>query len=93
MLTTPTPPTVSSAHTDDATRDYAFHFHEQSGRTQGHDLDNWQEANACLKANIPAHRSHNRLHDHTAAFALDALPTPRPTPEAGSNKHVGEIGA
>ena len=27
-------------------------------------MDNWLEATACLKANIPTHRSGSRLHWH-----------------------------
>jgi Protein of unknown function (DUF2934) len=70
MKITPTPPVVSTAPSDDVIRDYAFHLYEQSGRAPGRDLDNWQEATACLNANIPAHRSHHRLHNHAAGVAL-----------------------
>jgi Protein of unknown function (DUF2934) len=70
MKTTYTPPLVCHAPSDDVIRDYAFHLYEQSGRAPGHDIDNWQEATACLNANIPAHRSHNRMHDHAASVAL-----------------------
>ena len=45
-------------------RDYAYHLFEQNGRMLGHDLENWLEAEACLKAHIPAHRSHMRLHGY-----------------------------
>ena len=44
--------------------DYAFHLYEQSRCAPGHDLENWLEASACLKANIPTHRSGSRLHWH-----------------------------
>lgn len=47
---------------DDAVRDYAYHLYEQNGRIPGHELDHWLEAEACLKAHIPIHRSHVRLH-------------------------------
>ena len=69
-------PAVSSAPSDDTIRDYAFHLYEQSGRAAGHDLDNWQEATACLRANIPEHRSHNRLHDHASSAALATASAP-----------------
>ena len=45
-------------------RDYAYHLYQQSNCVPGHDLGNWLEATACLKANIPAHRSSTRLHRH-----------------------------
>jgi hypothetical protein len=45
-------------------RDYAYHLYQQSNCVPGHDLDNWLEATACLKANIPSHRSGTRLHHH-----------------------------
>ncbi len=49
---------------EDAVRDYAFHLYQESGCASGHDVDNWLEATACLKAHIPAHSSHSRLHRH-----------------------------
>jgi hypothetical protein len=49
---------------DEDIRDYAYHLYQQSGCVPGHDLDNWLEATACLKANIPASRSRTRLHRH-----------------------------
>jgi hypothetical protein len=52
----------TSAPSDEAIRDYAYHLYQQSSCEPGHDLDNWLEAAACLKANIPAHRSSMRLH-------------------------------
>jgi hypothetical protein len=76
MKTASTPPAVSTAPSDAVIRDYAFHLYEQSGHAPGRDLENWQEATACLNANIPAHRSHNRLHDHAAVMALAAPSIP-----------------
>lgn len=55
----------------DTVRDYAYHLFEQSGRVPGRDLENWLEAEACLKANIPIHRSHARLHQYV--FGLGPL--------------------
>lgn len=49
---------------EDAIRDYAYHLYEQGGCAPGHDVDNWLEASACLKANIPPQSSHSRLHQH-----------------------------
>jgi len=45
-------------------RDYADHLYQQANCVPGHDLDNGREATAGLKANIPAHRSGVRLHQH-----------------------------
>ena len=47
---------------EDAVREYAYHLYQQGGSAPGHDIENWLEATACLKANIPAHSSQNRLH-------------------------------
>jgi hypothetical protein len=58
----PSSPAPALLPPEDAIRDYAYHLYEQSGRAPGHDLDNWLEAEACLKANIPVHRSRARLH-------------------------------
>ena len=49
---------------EDAIREYAYHLYQQGGGVPGHDLDDWLEATACLKANIPSHSSHSRLHLH-----------------------------
>jgi hypothetical protein len=53
-----------TAPTEDDIRDYAYHLYQQGSCSPGHDVDNWLEATACLKANIPAHFSHSRLHQH-----------------------------
>ena len=49
---------------EDDIRDYAYHLYQQGNCVPGHDLGNWLEATACLKANIPSHRSSTRLHQH-----------------------------
>lgn len=54
--------TLPPEPTDDVIRDYAYHLYEQGSCVPGHDVDNWLEAAACLKANIPAHSSHSRLY-------------------------------
>ena len=50
--------------TEEDIRAYAYHLFEQSGGVPGRDLDNWLEAEACLRASIPTHESHTRLHRH-----------------------------
>jgi hypothetical protein len=57
-------PLVLPKPSEDDIRDYAFHLYQQSNCIPGQDLDNWLEATACLKANIPSHRSGTRLHQH-----------------------------
>jgi hypothetical protein len=49
---------------EDAIREYAYHLYQQGNYAPGHDVENWLEATACLKANIPTHHSHWRLHWH-----------------------------
>jgi hypothetical protein len=49
---------------DEDIREYAYHLYRQSGSVPGRDLDNWLEAIACLKANIPLHRPDTPLHRH-----------------------------
>ena len=64
---TPTPtPTSSREPTEDEVRDYAYHLFQQGNSAPGHDVENWLEATACLKANIPPHESHRRLHQHVS---------------------------
>ena len=61
-IAVPTAP-ITAASEDDI-RDYAYHLYQQGNCLPGHDVDNWLEASACLKANIPAHCSHSRLHQY-----------------------------
>ena len=61
---------VRPAPNDEDVRDYACHVYEQSRCVAGHDFANWLEAIAGFKANIPAHRSHNRLHWPVTAVEL-----------------------
>jgi hypothetical protein len=51
---------------EDAVREYAYHLYQQGGSAPGHDIENWLEATACLKANIPAHSLRNRLHRYVS---------------------------
>jgi hypothetical protein len=58
----PVPP-LSPVSEEDI-RDYAYHLYLQSGCVAGRELDNWLEAEACLRSQIPIERSHLRLHRH-----------------------------
>ena len=53
MKTKSAKPSVQCTPSEQDISDYAFHLYEQGNREQGHDLDNWHEATACLKAGIP----------------------------------------
>ena len=67
-------------------REYAFHLYQQSGCVAGHELENWFEATACLKADIPSHRSGARLHHYMnapASYEAHALGD-----EAGRRSHL-----
>jgi len=64
MKNNPTLPPVRHEPSDKDIREYAYHLYQQSNCVSGHDLDNWLEATACLKANIPTHCSQSRLHRH-----------------------------
>jgi DUF2934 family protein len=60
----PSSPAPTQEPSEDAVRDYAYHLYQQGSCAPGHDVDNWLEATACLKANIPSHASRSRLHQH-----------------------------
>lgn len=64
MKNEPTSAVSRSQPNENDIREYAYHLYLQSGGAPDHDLDNWLEATACLKANIPSHRSSARLHHH-----------------------------
>ena len=55
-------------------RDYANHLYVQRGSLNGHDCDDWLEAEACLGANIPKESSRTRMHHHTQITDRAALP-------------------
>jgi len=73
-------PTVSPAAvppgtpTEDDIRSYANHLYHARGSTDGHDRDDWLEAEACLRANIPREAAHTRLHHHSVLTARAVLP-------------------
>jgi hypothetical protein len=58
----PLPAAPTQEPGEDAVRAYAYHLFQQGSGAPGHDVDDWLEATACLKANIPSHRSGTRLH-------------------------------
>ena len=55
-------PRARSEPGEDDIRVYAYHLYLQGNRAPGHDTEDWQEAKACLKANIPSTVSRTRLH-------------------------------
>jgi hypothetical protein len=59
---------------EDEVRDYANHLYRQRGSVDGHDCDDWLEAEACLRANIPKEFSRTRMHQHTQITDRAALP-------------------
>ncbi|MEO6004694.1 MAG: DUF2934 domain-containing protein [Opitutus sp.] len=59
--------------THDEIREYANHLYLQHGSVNGHDGDDWFEAEACLRANIPKEFSRSRLHHHTQITEREAL--------------------
>jgi len=60
--------------TEDDIRSYANHLYHARGSTDGHDRDDWLEAEACLRANIPREAAHTRLHHHSVLTARAVLP-------------------
>jgi len=59
---------------EDEVRDYANHLYIQRGSVNGHDCDDWLEAEACLAANISKEFSRTRMHQHTQITDRAALP-------------------
>jgi len=74
MKNNPTLPSVLPEPNEADIRDYAFHLYVQNRCTPGHDLDDWLEAAACLKANIPPHQAASRLHRHVNGPARGETP-------------------
>ncbi len=81
-----TPPTVAASPavspaavspgdpTEDDIRSYANHLYRARGSTDGHDGEDWLEAEACLRANIPREAAHTRVHHHTLLTARAVVP-------------------
>jgi hypothetical protein len=59
---------------EDEIRAYAYHLYQQGNCATGHDVADWLEAQACLKAHIPAHSSRCRLHRYEQELALKGNP-------------------
>lgn len=57
----------------DEIRDYAFHLYEQGGNLPGNDVEDWREAEACLRSSIPKECTRTRLHYHTQLSERAAL--------------------
>jgi hypothetical protein len=55
---------VASEPSADAIREYANHLYVQRGSVDGYDCDDWLEAEACLRSNIPMEASRTRMHAH-----------------------------
>lgn len=78
----PRPPVLPEPSENDI-REYAYHLYLQSRCEPDHDVDHWLEATACLKANIPTHRSGTRLHQHVNGLesgGRQTLPATATTP-------------
>lgn len=56
------PPDFLGQPSEDEIRDYAYQLYQQGSREPGHDIENWFEALACLKANIAVDQARGRLH-------------------------------
>ena len=65
---------LSKQPSEDEIRDYANHLYVQRGSVDGHDCDDWLEAEACLGANIPKESSRTRMHHHAQVTERAALP-------------------
>ena len=68
------PSAIAPQPSEDEIRDYANHLYVQHGSLSGHDRDNWLEAEACLRANIPKEASRTRMHHHTQITERAMLP-------------------
>jgi hypothetical protein len=68
------PAATAPQPSEEEIRDYANHLHVQSGSLNGHDRDDWLEAEACLRANIPKESSRTRMHHHTQVTERAVLP-------------------
>lgn len=73
LATTPWPATAPQPPSEDEIRTYANHLYRQRGSVDGHEHDDWLEAEACLAANIPKESSRTRIHHHTQITERAAL--------------------
>ena len=65
---------IASRPSEVEIRDYANHLYIQRGSLNGHDHDDWLEAEACLRSNIPKESSRTRMHHHTQITERAMLP-------------------
>ena len=72
LKATPTPAAAAYPSPDEI-RDYANHLYRQHGSVDGHDHEDWLEAEACLRAGIPQESSRIRMHHHTQLTERAAL--------------------
>jgi hypothetical protein len=72
------PAVVAAEPREEVIRDYAYQLYQQGSGAHGYDVDHWLEATACLKANIPAHSSRSRLHQHLNGSENGTLRPQRP---------------
>ena len=66
-------PATAPQPSEDEIRDYANHLYVQRGSVDGHDCDDWLEAEACLRTNIPKESLRTRMHHHTQMTERAAL--------------------
>lgn len=66
--------TTAAQPSEDEIRDYANHLYVERGALNGHDCDDWLEAEACLRANIPKESSRTRMHHHSRITERAVLP-------------------
>ena len=69
-------PIVLAGPSENEIREYAFHLYQLSNCAPDRDLDNWLDATACLKANIPTHQAGRHLHQHRDGTYELARPSP-----------------
>ena len=70
----PLAPPVPAQPSQEEIRDYANHLYVERGSMNGHDNEDWLEAQACLLAGIPKECSRTRMHQHTQITERAALP-------------------
>ena len=68
------PSATAPQPSEDEIRDYAKHLYVQRGSLNGHDYDDWLEAEACFGANFPKGSSRTRMHHHTQITDRAAIP-------------------
>ena len=71
---TMSPPSIVTQPSEDEIRAYANHLFVQHGSVDGHDCEDWLEAEACLRASIPQESSRTRMHHHTQITERGVIP-------------------